>query len=174
MRQEKHLLLDEVKEQIEQKGSFAIMRYQKLSANSANAFRRTIRKLGGNVEFLRKRILIKAASAAGVELDLSALPGHIGLVFAGEDPLETTKAVFRFSQESDKAVEVIGGRLDGQLYTGEQVAVLSQLPGKNEMRAQFLATLEAPMAHTLGAMDALLASVVYALDNKCKLDNPES
>jgi large subunit ribosomal protein L10 len=167
MRQEKQLLLDEVKDQIEHyDSSFVIMRYQKLNANAANEFRRKISKLGGNVEIVRKRILIKAADAAGVKLDLAALPGHIGLVYTGNDPIETTKAVLRFSEENDNIMDIVGGRFDGQLYNGEQVTLLSKLPAKDEMRAQLLATLEAPLSQTLAVMEALLASVVYCLDNK--------
>lgn len=168
MRHEKQFLLDEVKEQIEKFGSFVIMRYAGLSANAANQFRREIIKNGGNVEVVRKRVLVKAAEAAGIKLDIAALPGHIGLVFSGQDALETAKVVFKFSQDNDKAIEVIGGRIDGQLYNGPDVEALSKLPGKDEMRAQFLATLEAPMAQTLAVMDALLTSVVYCLDNKSK------
>lgn len=168
MREEKQLLLDEVKNQIDSYPSFLIMRYLGLSANTANEFRRDVLKRGGTVEVMRKRILLKAANAAGVQLDLKALPGHIGLVFTGEDPIETTKLVFKYSEDTDKKIEVIGGRFEGQLYSGEDVEKLSKLPSKDEMRAQFLGTLEAPMAQTLAVMEALLTSVVYCLDNKSK------
>ena len=168
MRKEKHLLLDEIKGQIEEHGSFVIMSYQRLGANSANAFRGEIAKLGGNIEMVRKRMLVKAADASGITLDVASLPGHIGLVFGGRDPLETTKAVFKFKQENDKVVEVIGGRFEGQLYSGADIEALSKLPGKDEMRAQLLGVLEAPLSQTLAVMEAILSSVVYCLDNKCK------
>ena len=170
MRQDKQLLLDEIKGQIEHYGSFVVMRYLKLTANKANGFRRDVHKLGGNVESMRKRVLIKAAEAAGVSLDLSALPGHIGLVYAIKDPIEMTKFVIQFSESNDKAIQVVGGRIDGQLYNAAEVDALSKLPGKDEMRAQLLSVFEAPMAQTLAVMDALLSSVVYCLDNKTKLD----
>jgi len=173
MRQEKQFLLDEVKGQIEQTGSFVIMRYAGLSANLANDFRREVAKSGGSVEVVRKRVLIKAAEAAGVNLDLKALPGHIGLVFAGNDPIETTKAVFKFSQDFGQLIEVVGGRFEGQLYSGADVEMLSKLPGKDGMRAQLLSVLEAPMAQTLAVMEAILSSVVYCLENKCQQDGSE-
>jgi large subunit ribosomal protein L10 len=168
MRPEKQLLLDEVKEGIDRHKSFVIMKYKGLTANKANQFRVDIAKIGGDVQMIRKRILIKAALNAGVALDEEALCGHIALVYAGNDPIETTKAVFKFGRENDKTIEVVGGRFEGQLYSGNDVEKLSNLPGKDEMRAQFLSVLEAPMAQTLAVMDALLASVVYCLDNKVK------
>lgn len=170
MRKEKQLLLDEIKGQLGQYGSFVIMSYSKLSANKANDFRRQVAKLGGNVEMTRKRILVKAAQEAGLDLSSDDLAGHIGLVYAGKDPIETTKFVFKFSKENDKSVQVVGGRFEGQLYNAANVEMLSQLPSKDEMRAQFLGLLEAPMAQTLATMEALITSVVYCLDNKCKQD----
>jgi large subunit ribosomal protein L10 len=171
MRHEKQLLLEEVKDQIDQFGSFLIMRYMNFSANAANNFRREIAKMGGNVEVVRKRVLIKAAQSAGIPLDIAALPGHIGLVFTGRDHLETTKTVFKFSQDLNKAVEVIGGRYEGQLYNAADMEKLSKLPSRDEMRAQLLSVFEAPMAQTLAVMGALLTSVPYCLDNKIKQES---
>lgn len=167
MRHEKQFLMDEVKEQINQYQSFVILQYLGLSANALNGFRAAVAEKGGQVEMMRKRILIKAATAAGIPLTRDALGGHIGLVYAGEDILETAKFAFNFSRDSDGAVKIIGGRIDGQMYSAEQVNVLSTLPGKDEMRAQLLATLEAPMSQTLAVIEALLTSVPHCLENKC-------
>lgn len=168
MRQEKQYLLDEITEPIAKHGTFVIMKYQGVPANKVNKFRRDVAAIGGDVKMMRKRILIKAAALAGITLNEKLLPGHVGLVFGGQDAIETTKLVFKFSQESDKGVQVIGGHIDGKLYDGKDVETLSKLPGKEEMRAQLLATFEAPMAQTLAVMEALLSSVVYCLDNKSK------
>lgn len=168
MREEKKLLKHEIKDKLDRFGSFVIMQYLGLTANTANEFRREVGKFGGDVEVVRKRVLLKAAEDAGVKLDLSALPGHIGIVFLGKDPIETTKMVFKFSQDRDKVIQVIGGQFDGQLYTGADVERLSTLPSKNEMRAQLLSVFEAPLSQTLAVMEALLASVPYCLENKGK------
>lgn len=168
MRAEKQFLLDEVQQQIEKHPSFVIMKYVGLKANAISDFRREIAELGGDVEMVRKTLLIKAAQAAGIELDIGALPGHIGIVFAGKDAIQATKAVFKLSESSEKAVEVLGGNFEGQFYGAEDVEKLSKLPDRDTMRAQLLSTFEAPMAQTLAVMDSLLSSIVYCLDNKSK------
>lgn len=170
MREEKKLLLKDIKDQIDEHGSFVIMSYSKFTANSANKFRGEIAKLGGNVEMVPKRVLMKAAEKAGVSLDSITMPGHISLVFAGAEPFETIKAVFKFSKDSGNVFEVIGGKFEGQLYSGKDVETLSTLPSKDEMRAQFLGMLEAPMAQTLSTMEAILTSVIYAIEEKAKKD----
>lgn len=168
MRVEKQLLKDGIQEQINRHGSFIIVSYKAFTANQANQFRGAIAKLGGDVEFLRKRVLIKAAKDLGVELNLADLPGHIGLVLAGNDSVETTKLVFKFKKELNNAIDVVGGRFDGRLYNADSMEKLSNLPGIKEMQAQFLSVLEAPLSQTLAVMDALVSSIVYCLDNKSK------
>lgn len=171
MRQEKQLLLDEIKDQIVHYKSFVITRYQGFKANAANNLRREIAKVGGNYEVVRKRVLVKAAESAGVEIDPKLLDGHVGLVFTGEDPVETAKLVYKFCKDNDNAITVIGGRFDGRIYGAEDVEKISNLPGKDEMRAQLLGTLEAPLSQTLSVMDSILTSIIYCLENKSKQEN---
>ena len=173
MRAEKQLLKEEVSEKMKRHGSFVVMQYAGLTANAANEFRREIAKLGGEVEVVRKRILMKVAEEMDIKFDPSALDGHLGVVFLGQDPLETTKAVFKFSQDRNKIIKVNAAQLDGKIYDGADAEKLSKLPGKNEMRAQLLSIFEAPMAQTLAVMDAVLTSIVYCLDNKSKQESGE-
>lgn len=171
MRPEKELLKNEVKDKFARYGSFVLMHYLGFSANAANAFRREIKSSGGEVEIVRKRILIKAAEDIGLQLNEFPLDGHIGLIFLGKDPIETAKIVFKFTKNREKTMAVLGGQFDGKLYGSKDVERLSNLPGKNEMRAQLLSVLEAPLSHTLSVISALLTSVPYCLDNKIKQDN---
>jgi large subunit ribosomal protein L10 len=166
MRKEKQLLLDEVKNQIDMGNGFILMRYTGLTPNTANAFRTAIAKTGGNVKVVRKRILVKAAEASGVSFNMKEMQGHISVVFAGPDLLETTKTLMSFSKDNGDIFQVVAGRYEGKVYDRAQMEMLATLPSKDAMRAQLLGTLEAPMAQTLAVLEALLTSVPYCLENK--------
>ncbi len=58
------------------------------------------------------------------------LDGHIGVVFADEDPIQTTKTIFKFKSENEEVLEIIGGRFEGKLYSAKDVEAISKLPGK--------------------------------------------
>ena len=171
MNQEKQLLLDEIKEQIVSSNSFITLQYTKVSANKANEFRREIAKIGGNFEIVKKRLFIKVLESMDLKCDLQTLPGHVGLVFASQDPIELTKAIVKFSKGNENVFQLIGGRLDGRLIDAKDMERLAKLPSKDQMRAEFLGLLEAPMAQTLSVMDALLSSVVCCLANKSEEAN---
>ena len=168
MRAEKQLLLDEIKGKIEASQAFILTRYNQMNPDIAYAFRSLLGETGGDFEVVRKRVLCKAAEASECILDENILKGHIGVVFATQDPVQTAQAVFKFGKDNEGLFEVIGGRFEGSFYSAEDVERLSKLPSKQEMRAQFLGLLEAVPAQTLGVIDALLVSVVYCLENKSK------
>ena len=65
---------------------------------------------------------------------------------------------------------MLGGLIEGAICSAEYVEAIAKLPGIQEMRAQFLGLLEAPMAQTARAFHAILASILYCLEEKCKKD----
>jgi len=168
MRPEKQLLLDEIKDKISASKALVLASYQKLEPNLAAKFRMNISKTGGSLEVVRKRILIKAAKEAGVSLDPDVLEGHIAIVFAEQDPIQTTKVIYQFCQENEEMLNVLGGQFEGKLCSAKDVELISKLPSQDEMRAQLLGLFEAPLAQMLGTVDALLTSVIFCLENKCQ------
>jgi len=168
MKKEKQLFLDQISDQVNASPTFLIAQYDKLTANQANEFRRKMQNVGVSFEVVRKRMLLKAAEKSGVKLSLEMLPGHIGVLFIAHDPIEATKAVLKFSDDNEKCMQLLGAQMEGHLISKEDVQALSKIPPKNELRAQFLGLLEAPMAETLGVMDALLTSVLHCVNNKSK------
>jgi len=166
MRPEKQLLLEEIRGQIERSKALIFTRYQALSPNIAHELREMILKSGGNFEVVRKRVLMKAASAQGITLSLHDLQGHLAIVFAEDDPARMAKSLSQFIKERENILEVIGGHFEGRLCSARDVQEIAELPSKDEMRAQFLSVLEAPQSQTLAVMDAALASVIHCLNNK--------
>ncbi len=168
MRAEKQLLLDDLREKIKESKGFILTRYGRMNPNQASQFRFDLMRSGGDFEVIRKTILVKATEDAGIQLDRATLEGHIGVVFSTQDLLETAKAVFKFKEANEDMIEVIGGRFEGELYSGKDVEALSKLPTKTEMQAQLLGLFEAVPSQLLGIIDALLSSVPHALENKTK------
>jgi len=166
MRPEKSLLLHEIKEKIDNSQSLVIAMYQKMDPNLSSDFRMNLAKTGGSFEIVKKRMLIKAAEKAGFSLDRENLRGHIGVIFANTDPVETTKYVYDFHKGNKDNFVVLGGRFEGKTCSDKDLEIISQLPSRDGMRSQFLGLLEAPMSQTLAVIEALLCSVPYCLENK--------
>ena len=166
MRPEKQLLLDEMKERVDSPYGIVLTSYEKMDANLTANFRTNIVKLGGSFLAVRKRVFFKAAKEAGFELEDVGLDGHLGVFVTGENIVAATKALCEFKDDNKGTLNILGGRYEGKACTADEIIKISKLPTHDEMRAQFLGLLEAPMANVLSVMEALLTSVPYCLENK--------
>lgn len=166
MKKEKEMLLDDMQGQMRTSGSFIVARYQGLTGSKASEFRRELGKRGAYFEVVRKRMLVHAAKNLGIVFDPKQLSGHVGLILGASDPIETTKFVLNFSDANEQSFQFLGGFIDGQKTSAEDVKMYATLPKKEEMRAEILGLLEAPMAGVLATMEAVLTSPLYCMENR--------
>ncbi len=171
MREEKNLLLEEVKENIESSPAFLMTQYQGMDPNTAYELRKAVSGAGGFLSVVKKSVFLKAAQEAGMTIGKEQLEGHVGIIYTGEDTVATTKAVFSFKKGNKDTLTVLGGHFEGKLCTANEVEAISELPTKDEMRAQFLGLLEAPASHLVGVMESLLSSPLSCLENKIQKDS---
>ncbi len=166
MRKEKQLLLDDIKSKINTAPALVVMSYQAMNPNLASDFRGEIIENGGCFTVMSKRLLMKAAQEAGITIGREVLQGHIGVVFAGEDAVAATKVIYKYKDQNKNLIDVLAGQFEGKMCSPQEVEQISKLPSRDQLRAEFLGLLEAPMSQTLAVVEALLCSVPHCLENK--------
>ena len=167
MRKEKQLLLDEIKAQADNSSGFILTSYSNLKANAVHDLRSKLGVAGGYLEVVRKRVFMKILQGGPLaEFSLKDLSGHIGVIFIKDDPVELTKAIFRYGREKEDSLTVLGGCFENRLLRVSDVQRLSTLPSKDVMRSQLIGTLIAPQQQVLATMESLLTSVIWCLANK--------
>lgn len=167
MRPEKELLLNEIREKIDAAKAMIVARYDKLEPNTAWQLRELLLKSGSVFEVVRKRVFAKAAAVAGLKFDESLFKGHVGIAFVNqEDAMPSAKAIFKFSEDNGKILEVLCGQIEGKIIPGSEIEALSKLPGMDEMRATLLGLFVSPMSHTLSVLEAIMAGPLSVLEQK--------
>lgn len=166
MRAEKQFLLDEIKEKIEKSNGFVVACYQNFTPAQAREFRDQIAEVDGEFEVVKKRVLIKAASTLGIEFEDGSFEGHVGVLFASEDPLPIAKKAVKYGEDNSDAIRVLAGHMEGQVMSAEEVVAVAKLPSKDELRAQIVGLFEAPMSQTVGVMNAIMTSIMHCLEAK--------
>ncbi len=168
MIEEKQLLLDDVKERIEEADGFIVTRYEGFDGSSIREFRDQIAGVNGEFEVVKKRVFVKAANENGLKFDLKDLKGHLGLIFVKEDLLTVLKTAVKHGKEK---IQVLGGEVEGCVCSGEEMIEMSKLPSLSELRAQFVGLLEAPMAQSSAVIHSLLVGLVSCVEQKSKKEN---
>jgi large subunit ribosomal protein L10 len=95
------------------------------------------------------------------------LRGQTGIAWAFEDPSIAAKVIKAFRKEGDaqEKIKVKCGLIENQVLEGSRVETdLASMPGKDEIRAQFLAQLLAPAQSLVRQLHAPGQNLTYALN----------
>ncbi len=171
MRDEKKLLLEEIKEKVQLSKALIVTKYENITTEEMWAFRNTLTKNASELEVVKKRILLKVLEQCGYSYKPNELNGHIAVVFVKPDgnAINATKVIFEFSNATNK-MQILRGEIEGTSYFKDDLLTLSTLPSINELRAQFLGVLEAPMSQIASVIQSVLTSVMFAFEEKKKLE----
>ncbi len=130
-----------------------LLSFVSVPARRMDGLRRDLKACGAKARVFKNRL----ARLALEDLDHSDLARLVRqqtiFVWGGEDAAVVCKTLQKFAEEAD-GVSVQGGLLQGR-YAGKQdVDRLAQLPSKDVLRAQLLATILSPVTRFAGILNS--------------------
>jgi large subunit ribosomal protein L10 len=170
-REAKSEQIGQIRERFAKMTAAVLLDYKGMTVENATKLRTEFRKAG--VEYkvckntLVKQALKDTAYAAQVK---ESLRGMTGIAWSYEDPSAAAKVVKAFKKDAqgDK-LTVKAGLIDGSFLDANAVEnQLATMPGKDELRAKLLATLQAPLQQFVALLQAPAQNFVYVLSAKEK------
>lgn len=146
-----------------------VLDYTGIDVETVTALRVEFRKAGVGYVVAKNTLVKQALKGTALEgnKELYAfLKGPSGLAFSYEDPSAAAKVVkaFRKADEKNEKLKVKCGVLETAIMNGAAVeSTLATMPGKNEVRAQLLATLLAPAQSLVRVLAAPAQDLAYVL-----------
>ena len=161
--------IGDIKARFDKMTAAVFLDFKGMSVESATKLRAEFRKAG--VEYkVCKNTLVKQALKDEKYVDQlkTSLAGMTGIAWSYEDPSAAAKVVKAFRKETiGEKLQVKAGLIDGQVLDAKAVEEqLATMPGKPEMRAMLLATLQAPLAQFVRLLQAPAQNLVYVLAAK--------
>lgn len=138
--------------------------YRGLDVPSINELRNTGREKGIRFTVAKNTLLKRAIADSNKEVsDLSVFVGPMAVAF-GADEVEAAKLVVDFAK-TNEAVDVLGAINEhGEVLTKEQVKALAALPSREQLLAQVVGTIAAPVTGFVRVMNANLSGLVQVLN----------
>jgi large subunit ribosomal protein L10 len=174
----KHALIGEVKGRFDKMTSAVFLDYKGMTVQQATALRASFRKAGVEYKVVKNTLVrhaLKDQAYVG-KLD-DVLIGMTGVAWSYEDPSAAAKVVKAFKKDQGEAGEklkVKAGLIDGTVLDSKAVEnQLATMPGKDELRATLLATLQAPLQQFVALLQAPTQNLVYVLAAKERQANGE-
>ena len=135
--------------------------YRGLSVADIQKLRYRIRAAGGTLT-VAKNTLLKIVLPRGVE---DALRGPTALILALEDTLAPIKALVDFATAHALNLPTPkAGLLDDRVLTAEDIKSLAALPSRDQLIAQLLRQLQAPLYGLVTVLQGNLRQLVYILN----------
>ena len=129
-----------VTEKMKSSAAFVVFKYQGLTVKAFQALRRTMRENGCEVSVIKNNISTRSAKALGYEDVCDAFSGPVAVAFAASDVVAPAKVLFQAkAQEETNKIEVVKGVVDGDVYSFDQLKVLSELPSYETLLTQLAA-----------------------------------
>jgi large subunit ribosomal protein L10 len=158
-----------IKEKFSKMTSAVFLDYKGLNVAQVTKLRDEFRKSGVEYRVVKNTLVKHALKEHAWSKNLAkTLTGMTGVAWSYEEPGAAAKVVkaFRKDKENEK-LGVKAGLVDGAIIPGERVeSDLASMPGKNELRATLLATLQAPLQKLLQQLSAPAQNFAYVLKAK--------
>jgi large subunit ribosomal protein L10 len=167
-RVDKEAEVSELRERVSRANTLILADYRGLTVADANDLRGRLRAVGeGNIEYrVTKNTLLRIAlSGTGLQGIDALLEGPSAIAIAFDEPLPLAKALVNYAKENEK-FEIKGGFIEGEVVNLAEIRALAELPGKDELRAQLMSAIQAPMQNLASTLYALLGNVRNALEQR--------
>lgn len=153
-----------IKESIEQSKAIFIAEYRGLSVQQMTEIRAKVREAGGEMKVAKNRLALIALKEAGYEVPDELSVGPNVYTFAYDDAVAVAKAIKEFAKvKANKALQVKGGFLGLKTLSGADVEALADLPSREELLAQTVGTIAAPIRGLVTVLSGTTRGLVTCL-----------
>ncbi|AKT37405.1 50S ribosomal protein L10 [Chondromyces crocatus] len=164
---QKEVIVSSVREKFERMTSVVFIDFKGLNVEAVTKLRQEFQKSGVEYKVVKNTLVHQAVKALpwAKKLD-TTLRGMTGVAWSFEDPSAAAKVLKAFRKDNQK-LQIKAGLIEGELLSAEAVEEqLATMPGKDELRAMLLATLQAPLQQFVQQLNAPLQNFAYLLKAK--------
>ncbi len=169
-RAKKEELLSQYKEKIANSSAIVFTHYRGSSVKQQRSLRAKLKDVGAEYLIVKNSLLgIALKEVRGIDAD-ALTSGPNGVDFVGEDIAKGVTALKDWIK-AEKIIEITGAVLESSILNAESADKLSDLPTKEQVRAQLLGMLVSPassLARIINAPAGGLARVINAHVEKQK------
>ena len=161
--------LGEIRARFDKSSAAVFLDFKGMTVENVTKLRAEFRKAGVDYKVVKNTLVKHALKDASYGSKLNdVLAGMTGIAWSYEDPSAAAKVVKAFRKDAaGEKLQIKAGLIDGSVLDAKGVEdQLATMPGKNELRATLLATLQAPLQSFVALLAAPSQNFVYLLAAK--------
>jgi large subunit ribosomal protein L10 len=140
-----------------------VAEYRGLTVKQVETLRRELRATNSELMVAKNTLLARALTDAGLPAPESLLSGPTAVTFCFGELTAPAKTLLKYAR--DTKILVLRGGMVGQLVFDEVgLQELSELPGREQLRAQVVGVLQAPLAGLVNVLSGPVRGFLTVLN----------
>ena len=119
--------------------------YRGTTVKDIDKFRKALRAEKVFSKVYKLTLVKKAIKDAGITEDIQDYKQPVIMAVSAEDEVAPARVIKNLTKDI-KTISILEGFFEGKLFSKAQVEALGSLPGKDQLRAQFMSVLNGPIA----------------------------
>jgi large subunit ribosomal protein L10 len=167
---QKHDIVADVAELLSQSKMTVVASYAGTTVKAMQQLRRDSQEAGTQIRVVKNRLVIKALQQTDrlKGIDTSDLNGQLLYAFNANDEAAPAQALAQFAKTNDNLTFVGGITADGTMLSIDDVKALASLPSKDQLRAQLVGTIAAPLSSFVRVLSGNIQGVLYVLQARAE------
>ena len=168
MRPEKESMLSEMRGRVDESVFVILTDFGGLTVSKGQALREKLSEADAEFHVVKNRLFRHLANEMGVEELNDGLSGPTAMVTGSGEVTAVAKILREFVKENELPVIKMGA-LEGVFLSAEEIDELAKLPSRDEMLAQVVGAISAPLTEFATVTNGLMggfANVLQALEDQ--------
>jgi large subunit ribosomal protein L10 len=166
-RPEKIATVKAIAGELEASQCVVLMNYHGLTVEQMTNFRNICREKNVGVRVVKNRLAMIAADQSDMSGLKEHLTGPLAMILGNESQVDPAKIVVDFAKDNE-ALELVGGFMDGEHLSVENVVALSKIPSRDELYAKMMGSINSPLTGIVGVTNGVIAALTRAIDAVAK------
>jgi large subunit ribosomal protein L10 len=165
-RANKDVQIGEIRARFDKMAAAVFLDFKGMTVENVTKLRAEFRKAGVDYKVVKNTLVRHALKDAPFKGKLDdVLAGMTGIAWSYEDPSSAAKVVKAFRKDpAGEKLQIKAGLIEGSVLDAQGVEdQLATMPGKNELRAKLLATMQAPLQNFVALLAAPSQNFAYLL-----------
>ncbi len=159
--QKKKAVVSEVADKLSSAQAAVLAEYRGLTVSQLTELRKDAYEAGVYLKVIKNTLAKRAVK----DTDFACLDEHLvgPVIFsAADDPVAVAKVMSNFAKDND-TLKITAGVMNGDPLDISSITALSKLPGREELLATLVATMQAPIVKLVRTLNEVPTKAVRAL-----------
>jgi large subunit ribosomal protein L10 len=163
-RQQKESEVQDLNDRLTKSKGVVFASYKGLTVSQTEELRKVLRAEGAELKMAKKNLLQLVMKKAGLDDKVvDNFTGSVTVAFGYDDEISPARVMAKFSK-TNQAMELFGGLLENSFINADRVKALATLPGREELLAKLVGTINAPVAGFVRVLAGNMRNLVYVLE----------